>query len=362
LYHALPKLSRDRTSHPQIKYKFLSNFIHQTTISVLINTTKKNISPVLTLHGPRVGKPSEVMVTMTTSTAIRTPPRHSAPSPNTSQSPSTRDVSPKQKSEVWSYENDCSDNLNSLRDSPTKNPNLPTAAAADLNADNDDNTTAPGLTFEQERNEFIDEFNAFYEDFLPFYNKYAHTTSATLRNEAATSSLESSTHNGDKDGPAAQQRRVFAELDDVNRQLSQLLDVLENPAPCQQPKCATCNLQQPAQFPESLLARIPECATTGSVPPAPDPAPTIIVLSTFPRPQQSTMTTIPNETTMMVADCILPKLPPPAPDPEESMAYDGVSLWPLPRPVAKTTPFKKKFLTKHTRQRRTREKDSFRPP
>jgi len=96
--------------------------------------------------------------------------------------------------------------------------------------------------------------------------------------------------------------------------------------------------------------------------PAPDPAATITVLSTFPQSQQSTLTTTPNATKMMAVDCILPKLLPPAPDPEDSMAYDGVSLWPLPRPVEKTIPFKKKFLTKHTQQRRTREKDSLCPP
>jgi len=203
---------------------------------------------------------------------------------------------------------------------------LPTLSMMMITPLDDDNTTAPDPTFVQEWNKFNNEFNNFYDEFVHFYNKYAPSTTATLMNEANASLLDFSIYDDNDSSVRAQQCHVFTELDKVNHQLSQLLNMLKNPAPSPQPNCDTSNLQQLAQLPESQLVQISECVTTGLVPLAPNHAPTTRVPGTFPWLPQSTLTTIPNEIKMVVCDCILLQLPPPAPDLTECMEYDGASL------------------------------------
>jgi len=316
---------------------------------------------------------------MTTSMANHTPPRHPTPPPNISQSPSTREVSTKQKSVVWNTQNERSDKVNVLQDYPTKiSTNLPTAAAVDLSVDDNDTTTTPDPTFAQEWNKFTNEFNNFYADFVLFYNEYAPSHTAILSTETDVSHLDRSFNDDDNGSandrkPLAQQHQVFEEFDMVNHQLSQLLDQLENDPQSPFHQCLTrfftpnmpptldpSNPPQTAPLPEPQIVQPPKSIPTGLVPPAPDPAPTREPgnLSTG----QSTLTTIPNTTKMVVCDCIPMQLLPPAPDPDASMVYDGTSLWPPPQPAVKTTPFKKKSLTKYTIAKHTRGKDFLRLP
>ncbi len=320
-----------------------------------------------------VGQPSKVMMTMTTSTANHTPPRHPPTPPNISQSSLTWKVSTQQKADVQRNRNEQSDKSKILRDYPTKPPtNLPTAAADDPPVDDDD----PISTFVKEWKDFHDEFNVFCDEFDHFRNKYAPTTTATRSNDANASHLDGSVHDDVdcviNDGEtSAQQRHVFEEFDTVNNQFSQLLDKLENDpqhpfrlrlatifSPTQ-PHRNTSNPQKSSPPPAPPIA-LPQSVITGLVPPAPDPAPTR-ALGNISTPQ-SAPTTIHNEKTMVICNCIPLQLPPPAPDPDANMVYDGASLWPPPRPAVKTTPFKKKSLTKYTIARRPRGKDSLRPP
>jgi len=321
-----------------------------------------------------VGKPSKVMVTMTTSTANHTPPRHPPTPPNISQPSLTRKVSTQQKSDVQRNPNEQSDNSKILRDNPTKTPtNLPTAAADDPPVDDDD----PNRTFVQEWKDFQDEFNTFCAEFVPFHNKYASPNTATRSNDANASHLDRRVYDdadcAKNDGEtSAKQRQVFEEFDIVNHQFSQLLDNLENNPqnpfrlrldkifrPYTQPNRTTSNPQQTAPPPAPPIAP-PHSVITGLAPPAPDPEPTR-ALGNISTPQ-SAPTTIPKEKTTVTCNCIPPQLPPPAPDPDVNMVYDGASLWPPPRPAVKTTPFKKKSPTKYTIARRPRGKDSLRPP
>jgi len=229
----------------------------------------------------------------------------------------------------------------------------------------------------QEWKDFHDEFDAFCVEFTPFRNKYAPPTTATRSNDANASHLDRSVHDDvtclrNDDATPAQQRHVLEKLESVNHQFSQLLDELENDpqhpfrlrlatlfSPHTQPNLNTSNPQQTAPPPAPQIA-LPQSVITGLVLPVPDPAPTR-TLGNISTPQ-SAPTTILKEKTTVTCNCIPPQLPPPAPDPDANMVYDGASLWPPPRPAVKTTPFKKKSPTKYTIARRPRGKDSLRPP
>jgi len=252
----------------------------------------------------------------------------------------------KQKSNVWHNHKKNSDKSKILRECPTKiSYNLPTTAATNLPVNNDDTTTTPNPTFMQAWNEFNDAFNDFYTASIHFDDKYAPLNTATRTINANASHLDRSINNNDDCSAndhkfPAQQRHVFEELDTINHQLSQLLDKLENDPQspfCRglarifpsstQPHRDVSHPQQPAPPPETKIAQLPKCVTTGLVPPAPDPAPRT---PGNPSNFQSTPTTIPNATKTVVCDCIPLQLPPPAPDPDASMVYDGASLWPPP--------------------------------
>jgi len=145
--------------------------------------------------------------------------------------------------------------------------------------------------------------------------------------------------------------RVIDEFDRVNAQFSQLLDRLENDPRLQPQRKITSNPQPPVH-PQST----PIPCIFGTVPPAPTPDPHTVALGAS--PESYSPSTIHNVIMVVENDRTFAPLPPPAPDPVE-MESTGV-LWPQPRPVWKTTPFKKKLTTKPKIVRR-RDQD-LRPP
>jgi len=164
--------------------------------------------------------------------------------------------------------------------------------------------------------------------------------------------------------------RVIGKLEQVNRDCSQLLDRLEQPAPSRDPSNANSTPQQPVR-----ITQIP-CVDAIELPALQPPAPA--TTPELPTPLlgeptsalHSSPATIHNVTHMVASDPMVESdrfviLPPPAPDPVD-MVYTrtlwpstGV-LWPQPRLAWKLVPFKKKPKTKHTFVRR-RDQD-LRPP
>jgi len=311
------------------------------------------------------------MMTMTTSTANHTPPRHPTTTTHPSKSPSTREVSTAPKSDVRRNRNKSSHHSTILCESPTTiSPNHSNDAVVDSPVDDNERhpqpsecpTTAPDPTLLQERNDFIKEFDDFYLEVRTFRDEYLYPRPYDLAN--AASHYFSNVHDNDERQAhdSNKPRNGLRELEEFNYQFFQFLEQLENTVPqCTQPSLDPFNNpQQPAPCPAPQRTQIPRCVTTGEVPPAPNPTPNTVVPGELNWPAPSITTTIPNE--MDVSDSILPQLPPPAPDPDTGMFYDSEPLWPPPRPALKTIPLKKKYPTKHTIERRNHIKDSLRQP
>jgi len=323
---------------------------------------RKIISPVLKLCGSTVGKPSEVMMTMTTSTALPTPPWHPPQATNTSTTPSTREASMASKSHVWCEHNNSYDPQKFLRGSPTKtSPPLPNATVVNLPVDDDIRHPQPIVSpldpaNSQEWNEFRAGFDEFLIGFAEFRDKYGPSTDIPA-NDAST--VRTCSVDGDDNRAATaggpEFLRVIGELEKANLKFSQLLDQLEN-APSLHPLNKNNSNPQPPVKPQSTQT---PCIHEVVSPLALIPDPHTVVLGASPWDSHSPLTTIHNMTTMMVEnDWTFTPLPPPAPDPV-NMVSTGV-LWPQPCPAWKTIPFKKKPKTKHTFVRR-RDQD-LRPP
>jgi len=264
-----------------------------------------------------LGKPTEVMMTMTTLMANHTPPgtpQHHQASPSLPQpgryqpnkNPMFGATTMKNLTNQKFY-------VNVLPRFPTtcQMLQLPTSLLMMM-------TPLPHLTLLLRKNGTNSMMNATTSTLNSF--TYTSLNTATRMIDANASHLNCSINHDDDDHSAndhefpAQQHHVFEELDTINHQLSQLLDKLKNDpqspfrqslarifTSSMQPNRDISNPQQPAPLPETQIVQLPKCVTTGLVPPAPNPAP---------RPPgnplnlQSTPTTIPNTTKMVVCDCI----------------------------------------------------------
>jgi len=299
------------------------------------------------------------MMTMTTSTAHPTLPRHPSQATNIPTPPSPREVSTASNSNVWQNHNNSYDPPNFLQGNPTKISLSPSnAAVVNLPVDDDTqnpqpNNTVPDRATLQEWNDFRADFDDFFSGFAKFRDKYGPLTKIQA-NEASTICTCSVNDDSDKGAVTAGRPeflRVIGELKKANSQFSQLLDRLENAPRLQPPSKITSNPQPPVQ------PQIP--CEYGKVPPASTPDPHTVALGAATWDPNSSPTTIHNAPTMTEDNGLtFAPLPPPAPDPVDMVTTEV--LWPQPGPARKTFPFKKKPQTKHTIVR-CRDQD-LRPP
>jgi len=248
-----------------------------------------------------------------------------------------------------------------LRGSPTKTSSLRSNAAVVNTRVDDDirnpqpNETAPDPATSPDWNALRNGFNEIFSGFAEFRDRYGPSTDirATDASYVRTCGADvDDNHNRAATAGDPEFLRVIAKCDRFNEKFSQLLDRLENERRLQSLSKVTSN-PQPTVHPQST--QIP--CVLGKVPPAPTPDPLTVALGASPWEPHSTLT-IHNVTMMVENDRTFAPLPPPAPDPDE-MESTGV-LWPQPRPVWKTIPFKKKLTTKPKIVRR-RDQD-LRPP
>jgi len=315
------------------------------TISVLHECTSKIISPVLKLRGMAVGKPSEVMMTMTTSTAPPTPPEHPPQATHNLKPPSTWAASMVSNSNVWSECNNNYDSSNILCGNPTKiSPPPSNATVNDIRVDDDTrplqpNNTTSNLARLQEWSDFQAGFDEFLLGFAKFHKERGlpdtRPPPRTCSNDDDDTEITCGT---------AEFRQVIGKLKQVNRECNQLLDQLEQQAP----RSETINAITSTPQQQVHIAQLP-CVDEHAPPallsnaPFSTPALQMILLGPSPWAQQPQPTTR-NVTTMVASDRTFEKLPPPAPDPVDMESTD----WPQPRPARKTIPFKKKTKAKHT--------------
>jgi len=211
------------------------------TILVLDHTAQKIISPVLNLRVTPVGAPSEVMVTMTTSTAVPISPRRS-PTPLRSETSSfiLKELMVA-NSNTHCCSDDESDPSHSLRKIPTSKFRAPNATAVVDPLDDDDNKhcheNAQGDTTWSSTS--LSEWEAFYLEFK-------QSTTYALAHSSAASNMPSLIVDDDDDdqmmiedddSPTStfddslrQLRRSVRELEKVNQQFAQLLDSLDGQA------------------------------------------------------------------------------------------------------------------------------------
>ncbi len=259
----------------------------------------------------------------------------------------------------WSQRNNKDDAMKILRGKPTRiSPPPPNAAVVDMIVDDDNrppqpSDTAPNLNRLQEWSAFQADFDEFLSGFAKFRKERGLPDA-----RPPTCSVDDDEERNEITWGTPEFRRVIGKLEQVNRDCSQLLDRLEQPAPSRDPSNANSTPQQPVR-----ITQIP--CVDAIEPPALQP-PTPATTPELPTPLlgeptsalRSSPATIHNVTHMVASDRPFVKLPPPAPDPVD-MVYTG-TLWPQPRPARKLIPVKKKILTKPTIVRR-RDQD-FRPP
>jgi len=366
------------------------------------------------------------MMTMTTSTADPITPRGSPNKTTSDTSSFILKESTHATSNIRCSGNKFSNPENVLREIPTGKFKDTHHTVVDPLDDDDDvfNTVVDPLDDDEDFSTFLSNWEAFH---IEFKNSTTYAMAHSSAADRITSSsldeildrLPPSSH---KDSLYQLTRSIKA-LEEVNKQFTQFLDSLDEPAPCQ-PTLNSENTelnQQPR--PTSHLDRtmqhvrpkapLPEPTVPQMTPP---PAPNLAAsFSTKPldTPAQrqptlcTTVNNLPPQTCPEPQRDLRPKVPPPAPNPQarplpdsrrdhapttvsdarhltphpakptipnwarpavpppavlrpmEGVICMGNHHWPPPRPEQKTIPFKKKSLTKPAADN---QKDFLRPP
>jgi len=356
-----------------------------------------------------VGAPSEVMVTMTTSTADPSSHRR-PPTPLTSvKSSSILKELTDANSDNRCCGDDNSDPSPILRQIPTSNFQAANATAVVDHLDDDDNNLR-----HQNAQEDTIPFSTFLSEWEAFYLQFKQSPTYALAHSSADSTMPSFIVDDDDDDrtmttedapppstfnePLKQLGRSVQKLEKVNRQLAQLLESLEGQAPCQpalnpdvrQPK--PCTAPQLAHPPQQVVPMEPQPAPNPFADLAPNTAPCHVPQPSPPEPIIPAWATpaVPSQEPQRDgAPQVVPKpAPPPAPNltagsnrnqqsPLLARRQSTVPNWaqpavtfpvsagvshagkPPPRPERKPIPFKKKTPTKPIA---ANQKDFLRPP
>jgi len=365
-------------------------------ILVLNNLETKIISPVLNLCVQPIGAPSEVMMTMTTSTADLITPRRSPNKTTSDTSSFILKESSHGNASIRCCGNEFYNSENVLREITTsKFKPTNTTTTVDPLDDDDDALSAVVDLPDDDEDRIINEtesedFSTFLSDWEAFHTDFKNSTTYAIAHSSAADSITSSIvdeiidrypPSSWKDSLLQLQRSVKA-LEQVNQQFAQFLNSLDKLAPGQPtlysdttvPNEQPCPPPQLDHTPRHVLLKVPPpapdpqagptptCRSTppidqspraarGTMPLDPHPAPTTALKAPPPAPPISKKT-IPN--------WARPAVPPPAdPSPMAGVLCTGNSHWPPPRPDRKTIPFKKKSQTKPAADNR---KDFLRPP
>jgi len=258
----------------------------------------------------------------------------------------------------WSQRNNKDDAVKILRGNPTRSsPPPPNAAVVDMLVDDDNrppqpSDPAPKLNRLQEWSAFQADFDEFLVGFAKFRKERGLPDA-----RPPICSVDDDENRKENTWGTPEFRRVIDKLEQVNRDCSQLLDRLEQPAPRSDPSNANSNPQQPVRITQTPC--VDAIDPLALQPPAPAATPDLQtpLLGEPPLVLSSSPATIHNVTHMVASDRPFAKLPPPAPDPVDMVMG---TLWPQPRPTCKLIPVKRTIPTKPTIARR-RDKD-LRPP
>ncbi len=220
----------------------------------------------------------------------------------------------------------------------------------DANRPPQPNDTAPNSNRLQELRAFQADFNEFLVGFAKFRKERGLPEA-----RPPTRSIDDDNDRTTNNWGTPEFRRVISKLDQVNRDCSQLLDRLEQPAPSRDPSNANS--------PPKQAVRLTPIPGVDVIPPAPQPpAPAFTPARPTPilgePPLRPPPTTILDVTQMAASDRPIAKLPPPAPDPVD-MVFTGI-IGPQLHPTSKPIPVKKKTPTKPTIVRRRNQ--DLRPP
>jgi len=224
-----------------------------------------------------------------------------------------------------------------------------------------------------------DDFSNFLEDWEAFCTKFAHSTTYALVHSSAadlTSSPVTDNDGNDDDQTMIESgidptptshfddslcllRRSVRALAAVNQQFTQFLDSLDEQVPCQtaipletiRQHPQLCPAPQLERTPSHILPKMPpDQAATIHKQPLPPPEPQTVMMD------HDQLTRFSNKPPWPLK--AKPKIPPWA----RPVAIAGDNHWPPPRLELKTTPYKKKAMTKCTIVPCIREKDSLRLP
>jgi len=237
--------------------------------------------------------------------------------------------------------------------------------------------------------DFRNDFNAFYDEFIksPTYARaHSNDNHSSIDTDNDADDDDATMETPDATMTATHRLRLaLRELEKVNRHLSNILEKLPL-APDTESSPATTvppspmfvdDTQQPALCPEPPRDCAPQYVLPRAPPPAPDPVPILMQQKApiddsclapakpphapLPATTGARCRTIRHSqpTVFSIPNWAKPAVP--HPTPMIGVVYAGQTQWPPPRPP-KSAPFKKKPQIKPALVARRQEKDSLRPP